>query len=295
MDSEEDNVRNQASGTLTYMPWYEHVKNLLTAHWKTFLLYWLGGFGVFWGVVESASFFYPESKLNNPYILFGILFFCFLGSILRCIYDYRNMVPVGLENESAKIHKIAGSKRLFWEYALAYELLKSRFEKIDQELDDIMNNRVHVKVNRSMDVEGYIQWVQTRPENLLRIIATAKQLLIFDLIYAIHPKDGGEINFSRLIRVVDLINDLYKSAYEFEIEGREIKIPDMFDLVHEIQFEWIPVIRDAFYQMLSILNSAATREKDNLSPIEATITFEEPPRIDEFCEEIDRLRLLMEA
>lgn len=79
------------------------------------------------------------------------------------------MVPVGLENEPATIHVIARSKKHFWEYALAYELIRRRIEKTDQDLEDIINNRVHMKVKRSMDVENYIQWIQTRPDNLLRI------------------------------------------------------------------------------------------------------------------------------
>lgn len=126
-------------------------------------------------------------------------------------------------------------------------------------------------------------------------MAISKQLLIFDLVHAIHVGDEKEVDFSKLIRVVDLIKDLYRNAYEFEVDGREIKIPDGFELVHEIQFEWIAVIRDGFYQMQNILKSVATREKDDFAPVEATITFEEPPRIDEFCEELDRLSLLVEA
>lgn len=293
MDSEEDDVKNQAEGYLTYMPWYKHVKALIVEHWKVFLLYWVGGFGVFWGVIEAVSFFYPESGLNNLYILLGILSVCFIGSAFRCIFNYRNMVPSGLENESTKIHEIARSKWHFWEYALAYELIKRRIEKIDQDLDDVINNRVHIKVKRSLDVESYIDWIQTRPENLLRIVASAKQLLIFDLVKAIHAEDEEDIDYKNLIRIVDLIKGLYRNAYEFEVEGREIKIPEGFELVHKIQFEWISVIRDGFYQMLDILNSVATRDKDDFSPVNATITFEEPPRIDEFCKELDRLSLLM--
>ena len=126
------------------MPWYEHALDALTGHWKTFLLYWVGGFGVCRGIVEAISFFYPKLGLNNVYILFIILGTCLLGAVFRCVYDYRNSPPAGLENESFQVHKIAKSKRHFWEYALAHELLKNRIEEIDQELDDIVNNRVHI-------------------------------------------------------------------------------------------------------------------------------------------------------
>ena len=109
MDSEENIVRNRTSGNLSYMAWYEHVKYFFTGHWKIFFLYWVGGFGVFWGVIEAASFFYPELGVNNPNVLLGILAICFLGSLRSCIYDYRSNIPVGLESESAVIHGIARS------------------------------------------------------------------------------------------------------------------------------------------------------------------------------------------
>ncbi len=295
MDSEKDNVSNEVTGSLTYMPWYEHIKEAILGHWKTLILYSVGGFGIFWGLIEAVSFFYPYLNLNNGIVLFIVLTICLVGAVLRCFIDYRHAIPQGLEDESPIIQGIARSKKHFWEYALAYELVRNRIEIIDQKLEDILKNRIHIKVVKSMDVESYIKWMQTRPENLLRIVETAKQLLIFDLVHAIHSEDGEEIDLYKLIRVVGLVGDLYKSTYDFEVEGREIIIPEGFELAHEIQFEWTSVIRDGFHQMLSILKSIAEREKDNFAPVEATITFEVPPRIDEFCEELERLITLIES
>ena len=85
--------------------------------------------------------------------------------------------------------------------------MKNRIKEVDQHLDDIVNNRVYVKVTKSMDAYSYIQWIQTRPANLLRIVGTAKQLLIFDLVNAIYQKDGKEIDCRKLIKVADLIRD----------------------------------------------------------------------------------------
>ncbi len=295
MEDEEHNVRNEGSRSLTYMPWHEHIKDFFLSQWKPLSIYWVGLFGIFWGLIEALSFFYPNLNLSNKFVLSAGILIGFAASLIRCIHMYRNSVPEGLEKEHSKIHKIVFSKKHYWEYALAYELVKSRVHDIDQNLEDVISNRVHIKVTRTMNSEQYSDWLQTRPENLLRIVDVAKQLLIFDLIEAIHADEENEVDYRNLIRVVELIRDAYKSAYEFEVEGREIKIPEGLEVVHEIQAGWASVIRDGFHQMLEVLQSVATREKGDFSPLDKTIVFEVPPRIDEFCEELDKISYEMEA
>jgi hypothetical protein len=293
MENEDDIVKNQGTRSLTYMPWYEHLKDFILSQWKTVLIYWVGLFGAFWGLIEASSFFYSELNLNNIYILSVCLSVGFLSALFRCIHIYQNTVPAGLEYESTTIHRIAFSKKYYWEYALAFELVKSRIEKIDRNLEDVICNRIHIKITKTMNIEQYIDWLQTRPNNLLQIVAVAKQLLIFDLIEAIHADETNEVDYPNLIRIVNLIRDLYQNAFDFEVEGREIKIPEGFEVVHEIQAGWASVIRDGFHQMLDILDSVATRKKGDFSPLDKTIVFEESPRIDEFGDELDRISSIM--
>jgi hypothetical protein len=293
MKNDDDIVKNHGPRSLTYMSWHEHTKDFFLFQWKSILVYWIGIFGAFWGLIEALSFFYPTFNLSNIFILSIGLGIGFLGALFRCIHVYRNSVPSGLELESANAHKIAFSRKHYWEYALAFELVKSRIQKIDRNLEDVICNRTHIKITKTMSVDQYIDWLQTRPENLVRIVAVAKQLLIFDLIEAIHADESNEVDYPNLIRVVDLIRDVYQSAYEFEVEGRKIKIPEGFEVVHEIQAGWVSVIRDGFHQMLDILQSVATREKGDLSPLDKTIVFEEPPRIDEFGDELDKIEHIM--
>lgn len=293
-ENDNDNVRNEGSSVLTYMPWYEHVKDFSLSQWESMLVYWVGLFGVFWGLIEALSFFYPALNLSNIFVLSSGLSIVLISSLFRRIHVYRNSVPEGLEHETLKVQKISFSKKQYWEYALAYELVKSRIKKIDRNLEDVIGNRIHIKVTKTMSAEQYIDWLQTRPENLLRIVAVAKQLLIFDLIEAIHANESNEVDYHNLIRVIELIKGAYKSAYDFEVEGREIKIPEGFEVVHEIQASWVSVIRDGFHQMLEVLQSVATRDKGDFSPLDKTIIFEEPERIDEFGEELDKISHIME-
>lgn len=289
MVDEEHDVINKGSRNLTYMPLHTHIEDFVMLQWKRLCIFWIGLFGIFWGVIEALSFFRPSLNLNSIYVLLAGLLIGFVASLIRCIHLYRNSVPKGLENELSKIHKIAFSQKVYWEYALAYELLRSRIYVIDQNLNDVISNRVHIKVTRTMNVEQYVGWLQMRPENLIRLVDVTKQLLIFDLIEALHADDKNEVYYSHLIRIVELTKDAYKSAYEFEVEGREIKIPKGFEVVHEIQAGWAYVIRDGFHKMLEVLQSVATRDKSDFSPLNKTIFFEEPPRIDEFCEELDKI------
>lgn len=280
---------NASTKTLTYMPWYEHLRDFVTSQWKMCSLYFIATLGVFWGIVEVISFFYPNAELGNVYVLSAILIGCLFSALIRSLHIYKNYIPVGLEYEGEKARKIAFSKKPFWEYALGYEIISNRINDIDRNLDDVLNNRVHVKVVRVLGELEYIDWIRTRPENLLRLVEVTKQLLLFDLIDAIHADENNDVDYQNLVRVADLIKNAYRSAYEYEIEGREIKFPSTFNLVHEIQSGWASVIRDGYRQMLNILSSVAMRKKGDLSPLEQVITFEQAPRIDEFNEELEKI------
>jgi len=289
MSIDEDSVTNKGSLNLTYMPWYEHVQAAVTSHLKTFVLYSLGGFGILWGLVEAGNFFYPNAIINNSFIFYCLIIVSFVVALTRCIHDYSNTIHIGLENESKNIQKIALKKNHYWEYALVFELLKQRIEKIDKDLDDVINNRVYIKIIKSLDVESYIKWLDTRPANLLGMVESAKQLLIFDLVNVMQSKDEDNNDFSSLIKIVNHIGDLYRSAFDYEVEGKEIRVPEHFEIVHEIQSEWVSVLRDSFKQFLDIYQTISVRRKGNYDPIKAEITFEEPPRISEFDFELDRL------
>ena len=289
MENDEDTVRNEGVRSLTYMTWNEHIQVFSQSQWESITICWAGLFVFFWGLIEALSFFYPTLSFSNFFVLFGGVFISFFGALFRGVNLYRKTVPEGLEQETSNVHKIAFSKKHYWEYALAYQLVKSRIQEIDQNLEDVVSNRIHIKVTKTMSVKQYSYWLETRPENLLRIVTVAKQLLIFDLIEAIHADESNEVDYHKLIRVTELIKDAYKSAYDFEVEGREIKIPKGFKVIHEIQAGWVSVVRDGYHQMLKVLQSVAIRDKGDFSSLKMTIVFDEPPRVEEFIKELDKI------
>lgn len=291
MEPDEIIVENKASMTLTYMPLHEHVRDFFLSQWVSILIHFLGFLSAYCALIEAFDFFYPKQNLSNSYTFTIGLGVASFGAIIKCIHIYRNTAPNDLMHESTKIKKIAFSKKPYWEYAIAYELIKSRIQNIDRKLEDLISSRVHIKIQKIMTRSQYIEWLQLRPSNLTGIIHVAKQLLIFDLIDAIHADESKEVDYKNLIRIVDLIKNLYESAYNFEVEGREIQIPDGFEVIHEIQADWIMVVREGFHQMLDILQTVAARKKGDFSPLSETIVFRALPRLDDFCNEIKRIEL----
>ncbi|MEH6800599.1 MAG: hypothetical protein V7681_15005 [Halopseudomonas sabulinigri] len=288
-EHDEEHVVNQSEKSLTYTPWAAHLKEFFYSQKKTLLLLFLSLFSIFIGLLEAAKFFYPNSKLNSAYILGFILCASAIISIIHCIGKYKNTVLEGLEKESKIAQKIAFSKRPFWEYGLAFELLSKRLNHIDRDLDDVLKNRVHVKIVRTPTPSEYMDWVQTRPKNLIRLVSISKQLLIFDLIEAMHADNNDDSYFRNLVHITDLIMAAYRSTYQYEVEGREVLIPENFEILHEIQSGWASVIREGISQMLNILDSVARRKNNDLSAVNETIVFEEPPGIENFCEELDKI------
>jgi len=293
MESEEKLTTNKQTVVLTYTPWYDHIKDFISRYWSTFILYAVGGFAIFWGLIEAASFFLKFEILSSKFVLLSGLAITSFAAISRSVFDYKNATPIGLENEDKIIRQIAIIKKPFWEYDLIFKLLKNQIEKIDKSLDDVINNRVHIKIKRNYDVVEYIKWVSPRPNNILRMIKVAKQLLIFDLLDIKKMGFNHDNNFTHLVKNIELVKNLYKEVYDYEIERREIGVPDSLVVLHDLQSDWVEPIRDGYKQALDILQSLSTRESPSEKAIEATIVFEEPPKMNAFTKEVDRIQSIL--
>ncbi|MCH2039208.1 MAG: hypothetical protein MK185_01040 [Saccharospirillaceae bacterium] len=287
MEDESKKPRMSGERKLTYAPWHEHVKEFFVKQWKRLLGEAFVIFSSFWVCIEALNFYFESWGLSKLVYLLLVLGVSAVFSLIHCISLYRSSYPEALENESLKVKKIAFSQKPFWEYSLAYELLNSRVESINTKLDDVLRNRVIIEVEKVMDIDDYISWLKTRPENLIRIVQTSHQLLVVDLLEALHADETNEVDFHNLIRVVDLIKDAYQRAYEFEIAGRKIKVPEGFETVHEIQAGWAAVVRNDYVEMLSVIHGMASRNKGDYSPLIKTIETGALPRIDEYCAELD--------
>lgn len=290
MDTENDIFANQGSGIIDYMAWYDHVKFFFISRSKELLIYFVASFGVFWGIIEAASFFYPPAnKLGNKNVLIGLVLFCVIGSLGRCLYNYCNAVPVGLEGESSRGHAIARKKKMYWEFALACELIQNKIEAIDNRMNKILTMRVHTTIKKKLDTGAYIEWLEMRTPNILRMLDVCKNLYISDLFEKI-TAEKNEIYVYQLLEVINLIEEHYRALQDYVTEGMEVMVPEGFESIHTIQFEWITVFQDGMSQLLELLHSISVRDKTNSSIIESTIKFKELPKIDEFRRECNKMK-----
>lgn len=289
MDSEENNVEHRSENTLTYLSWHEHIKLFFVQQWIMLILNFSGAVISVFGFIELVKFFKPQANLNTHYVLLSLVMCSGLFAILRCAFLYLKTVPKGLENESVTIQRIARSKKHFWEYVFVHERLEFNLKTIERQLEDILNNRVHINIVKELSADEYIKWVQIRPQNILRIVHVAKQLLIVELVNGLSSSDDNEADYQRFIRLTDLIAALYKELYQYEVDARQISMPDEFRAIHDMQSDWVVSIRDGFQQMMSVLKAISVRERGDLSPVKGTIVFEEPPRLAEFSTELQKL------
>ncbi|MDA0155548.1 MULTISPECIES: hypothetical protein [Vibrio] len=291
-DLGEYNVESESENTLTYWTQLEHVKRLIQQQSKLFFANLTVSIAGVFGILEIAKFYSPKFALNDIRMLLALVGLGFVFSLYRCIKSYCHRIPIGLEKESKEVQRIVRQRKKYWEYALFHQIVKDHTSSIDQQLTDILSNRVHVKVSNNLDESEYIKWLQLRPQNMTKLVEVAKQLLIRELGQNLSSSEDDEDYYMNIVRFSYLVSGFYRDLYDYEIESRKIAAPTDFKVLHEIQSGWVLSIRDGFHQMMEIVFSIVTRDDRDSSPVEGTIVFQEPPRIDEFDFELERLKLL---
>ena len=293
MEENEENydVQSEQTGSYYYLRFYDHMFNCIKNHLIAFLVTSIATFGISWTFIEAISYLL-NLNLSDSKILFGcVIVVSIIFGTGKSVYNYLNKPPKGLENESNLAQRVAIQKRPFWEFKLAFVILSDRLSEIDEKLDNLLSGRTHIKVIKSLSNEEYSNWLSLRPTNLLNMVEVAKNLLVFELSSCIAGEKTGKLEINSLIKLADQIKDVYEATYQFVIEGKEITVPDGFETLHEIQSEWVNVIRDGFTQMLDVLDKISKRKAKDKDQINESIVFEEPPRISEFEQELERLEI----
>lgn len=122
------------------------------------------------------------------------------------------------------------------------------------------------------------------------LIKISKQLLVVELFDALNfTKSNEEQKFEQLNEVIELIVNFYNDLYKFEIEEKEVIIPEIATKLNSYQLSWVPMIRENINQMIRELENIENRKKEDNSPIKINLILESPKNIDEFIEELTRL------
>ncbi len=257
--------------------------------------YWRNGF-VSGGVTLASAIAVIEFILNRFSIelsKLALLAFLIAAPILIAIIfiaiSYYNHVPSGFEDESREIQKIVHFKRMKWETRLAIGLLREKLDKTEMQINDIVDDMVHIPITSRPEVDEYLNWLQTRPSNLLRMIEVAKNLLIRDFAGALTLNDKDAPDPKKILESVNKVKKLFDSTYEFGLEGRSIQAPDGFERIHEIQGSWVKIIQDTILQVYDFLEIVLKHDIEEEKRIQFAFVFDSPTNIEEYIDELRRL------
>ena len=285
-----DDVIKKGGLTITYYRWTDLIFKIFKEKYKLFFISSLGLLGILLLLIDVGLSYYQDSFLSDKTVLYIVILFCFIVGVVSVFLGYFNSEVKGLNGEPKSIQKIVLRKKLYWSFKLTSILLKKRLSEIDKELDNVINNRKYIEIKKELSLDEYIDWVNLRPKKTLRLIKVSKQLLITDLFEALNFNESNEEEkLKQLINQLDLIVQFYKDLYEFEVEQKEIAIPESAEKVHSLQVSWVPNIRDSINQMLNELEIVGNRKRKDKSPIRINLVLESPENIDEFINELRKL------
>jgi len=292
-------MSNQATDTETtpssqtmlhfsYKSIWEHA-HCLIGYWWYFILAALAVFTALWTIVGASNYFYGISLTGWHFSAATVCVSCVLA-FLRTIQVYLKGCPEGLESESAAAKRIAQIQRPKWEFRLTRQLLQEKLRNLDVELKDLLEGRVFVLVEKQLPLTDYVAWAQVRPINLRQMMDVAVRLLITDLLPAIRSQKDQPAEPAAILSVTNRIRDLYAETITFERLNHTVAPPEALESLHALQCGWTsPIrkgIRDAF-RLLDRILEVAPKEEVTIS---LTIEFEEPPNVEEYCQELARLQ-----
>ena len=284
-------TNSTATFSFSYKTTWDHVKGFFSRP-LTLLTFASASFGGLWSIYE-ASVSSLDLEANRPVVYAWILAFAAISSGVARLWAYVNTVPDGLEELLPHSSRIAHLQRTKWEFRFAKSVLAHLISPIDREWQDIRNNNIYVVASRPRDFLSYFRWLAGRPENCFRMLRVAKKTMLFEFPQALTSTEETPADPKRILDRIQTIVDLYRESVAFEKTSLAIIPPDEMVTVHELQIGWAEPIRDAVHQLFEFLQDVSDVDPNTDSNLKFTITFEEPTNIDDYCAELDRVKVLL--
>ena len=287
LESDSDVVKSETKGSFSYKSFADHGRDIF-ARWPSLLLTIFFVFGALWTIVESTSYFF---KINlDGWLSFVLaLLLAITSAIGHSIYLYFRNCPAGLENESPVARRIAQIQRPKWEYRLARQILVDKLLVLDGELEDLLNERLYIPVQKQMSLPEYIEWAHLRPTNVLKMIEVAKKLLVFDFPATLTAQQNPATKPAEIVASVERIRRLYSDTVAFERARHSIVPPDALVKVHALQSGWTEPIRSGVQQMIKFLDVVIGLNEETDHTLEYTITFDAPPNVEACSIELNKI------
>jgi hypothetical protein len=258
-------------------------------HWKQICVAFISSAGVLWSSIDMVSSIL-DINIKGYNSLIAILLISLAFSFFIVIYKYYFFVIPGFENEPPIAQKIAHLRKSHWEYNLILLLLKAKIIPYDNKLKGILKNSIHVPIKSELDIIEYYKWLKLRPINLRGLVKTITQLLIYDINNIVRDSKNDENTARNILECVNNISELYRQSLEFEIEGRSILPPPLFDKIHRLHLGWTESIRSGISQFNSEISKLANHKKKDGNSVVMQIVLESPSNMGEFQTELELIQ-----
>lgn len=288
--TENDN-EDQYSGSHTFSftekRWYEHAWEYckgIPDESSTFATIVVSMWAVAEVVMRASGESVPLDELAIP-----ILVFAATVLLYRTYRSKRDYVPDALVRESEDAQSIFRKQKCGWSAALAKRLLEERIQEADAAMERIDKGSEFIAPSH-MDYDDYVEWLQTRPELILRMVRSAALLCTQEVPVAV-GSTKGESDIVALKREVTALAMMYESAKDVEIEWHGVVPPNEFADIHEMVYGWTAPIRSGVHSFLEVLDQLAKIDRRALKKGTASvpsfnIVFEKPENIDEFSRRV---------
>lgn len=285
-----DNGQYVGSHTFSFSEkaWYEHAWEYckgIPNELSTFAAVVVSMWAVAEVVMRASGERVPLDELATP-----ILVLASAVLLYRTYCSKRDYVPAALVGESETVKSIFRKQRCGWNAALAKRMLEERIQEADAAMERIDKGSEFIEP-RHMDHDGYIKWLQTRPELMLRMVRSAALLCTQEVPGAI-GSTKAEGDLSALKREVQALAAMYEGAKDVEVEWHGVVPPDEFTDIHEMVYGWTIPVRNGVRSFLEVLDAIANIDRRTIKNGTASvpsfnIVFEAPDNIDEFSRRLN--------
>jgi hypothetical protein len=277
----------------SHISFSEHILLIIKQKWWKIIVGAIPVFGVIWTFVEASSYF-TGANFAGKYIYFALGVVSLLCASVLVLLTYFKTPPTCLDELPVYLQQIAMLRKTGWEYHFMYCLLKKELTDIDAYLSGVLDGLIYVDIAHKPAQSEYVEWLDRRPENLMRMLQVAQRLVTDEFAKNMFVNMEGDDSVARMIVYAGRIKDIYQKACDYEDEGKRIKPPADFARMHAMQSGWSRVIRNGMNEFMVYLEEMSKRDSHEIQKnVTCQVVFNPPDGMAEFMAEMDKLEKRM--
>lgn len=283
----EDVVSKTATYSLTHRSFVDHVCGYFNSPSEFAIVFFATLTGT-WGLIELLTFFLgidnDERKLLE---LSWLALFSLAVSLAVRLFRYPKDFPHDTDHLPEKARSLAHLRPKRWEFKFAQTLLHSRVVPIDRRYSEYISGEAYSCATRMASGSEYVDHIQVRLANVDRLLKVAASLICSRFPETLAEDLPPIEKANNIAHAIDAIERFYSDSVEFEHTANVLIPPEGFEKLHGLQKNWTQPLRDGIADLLRWLQAMADAEDDTF--IEFKISLAEPPNMDQFCKEFERM------